>query len=106
MLELSDWLIDYPFAERLYPRALEVVETVRERGRAAILSDGDVVFQPLKVARSGLFETFRGNVLIYIHKEQELADVEGRFPAVELTFTIAPPPCSRIPGTTARIART
>jgi FMN phosphatase YigB (HAD superfamily) len=81
MLELSDWLIDYPFWERLYPRALEVVERLRERGRPVILSDGDVVFQPRKIKRSGLWEAFRGDVLVYIHKEQELEDVERRYPA-------------------------
>ncbi len=81
MLELSDWLIDYPFAERLYPGALELVERLRERGTPVILSDGDVVFQPRKIMRSGLWDAFRGDVLVYIHKEQELEDVERRYPA-------------------------
>jgi len=81
MLEMSDWLIDYPFAERLYPGALELVERLRERGRPVILSDGDVVFQPRKIKRSGLWDAFRGDVLVYIHKEQELEDVERRYPA-------------------------
>ncbi len=81
MLELSDWLIDYPFAERLYPRALEVVERTRAHGLPVILSDGDVVFQPRKIRRSGLWDAFRGDVLVYIHKELELEDVERRYPA-------------------------
>jgi FMN phosphatase YigB (HAD superfamily) len=81
LLEMSDWLIDYPFADRLYPRALELVERLRVRGRPVILSDGDVVFQPRKITRSGLWDAFRGDVLVYIHKEQELEDVERRFPA-------------------------
>src|SRR6266498_521919 len=81
MLEMSDWLIDYPFAERLYPGALALVERLRERGRPVILSDGDVVFQPRKIKRSGLWEAFRSDVLVYVHKEQELADVERRYPA-------------------------
>ena len=74
-------LIDYPFADRLYPRALDVVARVRARGRPVILSDGDVVFQPRKIERSGLWEAFDGDVLVYIHKEQMLDDVERRYPA-------------------------
>ena len=81
MLGMSDWLIEYPFAERLYPGAMAVVERVGEHGRPVILSDGDVVFQPRKVRRSGLWDAFDGNVLIYIHKEHELDDVERLYPA-------------------------
>jgi hypothetical protein len=81
VLTVSQFLINYPFATRLYPDSLDVVEHVKQWGQVVILSDGDVVFQPLKVERSGLWETFEGNVLIYIHKEQELDDVESRFPA-------------------------
>ncbi len=81
MLEMSDWLIDYPFAERLYPRALDVVGHVRDRGRPVILTDGDVVFQPRKIRRSGLWNAFAGEVLVYIHKELELEDVARRYPA-------------------------
>lgn len=80
LLTVSHFLVDYPFAERLFPDALEVVEHVKQWGKAVILSDGDVVFQPLKIERSGLWQAFEGNVLIYIHKEQELNDVEKRFP--------------------------
>jgi FMN phosphatase YigB (HAD superfamily) len=78
---MSDWLIDYPFADRLYPNALDVVARARERGRPVILSDGDVVFQPRKIGRSGLRDAFRGDVLVYVHKEEEIADVEARYPA-------------------------
>jgi hypothetical protein len=81
VLTVSQFLINYPFATRLYPDSLDVVEHVKQWGQTVVLSDGDVVFQPLKVERSGLWETFEGNVLIYIHKEQELDDVESRFPA-------------------------
>ena len=81
MLELSEWLLEYPFAERLYPGALDAVERSRARGRPVILSDGDVVFQPRKIRRSGLWDAFRGDVLVYIHKELELGDVERRYPA-------------------------
>ena len=81
LLTVSHFLINYPFADRLYPNALEVIEHVKRWGRAVILSDGDVVFQPRKVERSGLFEAVGGNVLIFIHKEQELDDVEQRHPA-------------------------
>lgn len=81
LLTVSRFLVNYPFAERLFPRAIEVVKHVKPWGRAAILSDGDVVFQPRKIERSGLFEAVEGRVLIYIHKEQELDDVEQRYPA-------------------------
>jgi hypothetical protein len=81
LLTVSHFLINYPFATRLYPDSLDAVEHVKQWGRAAVLSDGDVVFQPRKIERSGIAETVEGNVLIYIHKEQELADVEKRLPA-------------------------
>ena len=81
ILHMSNWLIDYPFAKRLYPDALEVVKRVRRWGKAVILSDGDAVFQPRKVQRSGLGKAFAGNVLIYVHKEQNLDDVEHKYPA-------------------------
>jgi len=81
LLTVSHFMINYPFAIRLYPDSLDVVERVKQWGKAVVLSDGDVVFQPLKVERSGIYESFEGNVLIYIHKEQELDDVERRFPA-------------------------
>lgn len=81
LLTVSHFLIDYPFATRLYPDSLDVIEHVRQWGTPAVLSDGDVVFQPRKVGRSGIYDAVRGNVLIYIHKETELEDVEQRFPA-------------------------
>jgi FMN phosphatase YigB (HAD superfamily) len=81
LLRASSFLIDYPFANRLYPGSLDAIEHVRHWGPAVILSDGDVVFQPRKVERSGLLEAVDGQVLIYIHKEQMLDDVEDRFPA-------------------------
>jgi FMN phosphatase YigB (HAD superfamily) len=81
LLEVSYFMVNYPFANRLYPESLDAVDYVRQFGRAAILSDGDVVFQPRKVDRSGLYETFEGHVLIYVHKERELEDVETRYPA-------------------------
>ena len=81
LLAVSYFLLRYPFANRLFPGSLDAVEHVRQWGPAAILSDGDVIFQPQKVYRSGLYERFEGNVLIYVHKEQELADVEQRYPA-------------------------
>jgi FMN phosphatase YigB (HAD superfamily) len=81
LLTVSRFLVNYPFANRLYPNSLDVIERVRAWGPAAILSDGDVVFQPRKIDRSGLFEAVDGNVLIYVHKEKELDDVAARFPA-------------------------
>jgi FMN phosphatase YigB (HAD superfamily) len=81
LLEVSYFMINYPFANRLYPESLDAVDHARRMGLAIILSDGDVVFQPRKVDRSGLYEEFEGHVLIYVHKELELEDVEARFPA-------------------------
>jgi FMN phosphatase YigB (HAD superfamily) len=81
LLGMSSYIVDYPFATRLYPSSLEVIDHLARWGPAVILSDGDVVFQPRKVERSGLFEAVDGRVLIYLHKEQELDDVERRYPA-------------------------
>ena len=81
LLTVSRFLIDYPFANRLFPASLDVINRVKKWGPAVILSDGDVVFQPRKVQRSGLFEAVVGHVLIYVHKERELDDVKKRFPA-------------------------
>lgn len=81
LLSVSTYLVNYPFANRLYPNSLDVIEQCKQFGTVAILSDGDVVFQPRKVERSGLFEAVDRNVMIYIHKEQELHDVERRYPA-------------------------
>ena len=81
LLQMSAFLIDYPFADRLYPRALEVIERLRTFGPTVILSDGDVVFQPRKVGRSGLWDAVSGRVLIYIHKEQMLDAVQRHHPA-------------------------
>ena len=80
-LQMSNWLADYPFADRLYPGALDAVRHVQQWGSAVILSDGDAVFQPRKVERSGLWRAFDGRVLIYVHKEQELDDVRRFYPA-------------------------
>lgn len=81
LLSMSSYLVDYPFANRLFPASLDVLERFRSWGRTVILSDGDVVFQPRKVERSGIFEAVEGHVLIYIHKEAVLDDVERRYPA-------------------------
>ncbi len=81
LLTVSSFLLNYPFADRLYPGALDAVAHAGRFGATVILSDGDVVFQPLKVERSGLWRAVAGRVLIYIHKELELDDVERRYPA-------------------------
>jgi FMN phosphatase YigB (HAD superfamily) len=81
LLSMSSFLVDYPFANRLYPGSLDVLERFRSWGPTVILSDGDVVFQPRKIERSGIFEAVDGHVLIYIHKEEALDDVERRYPA-------------------------
>jgi FMN phosphatase YigB (HAD superfamily) len=81
LLAMSAWLLDYPFAERLYPAALQLLAHLGRSAPVVLLSDGDVVFQPHKVRRAGLLDAVDGRVLIYIHKEQSLDDVARRFPA-------------------------
>jgi len=81
LLLMSSFLVDYPFADRLYPGALDAIAHLRTRGPTVIVSDGDVVFQPRKVQRSGLWQAVEGRVLIYVHKEQMLDDLEQRYPA-------------------------
>jgi FMN phosphatase YigB (HAD superfamily) len=81
ILKISLFLLHYPFASRVYPGAINAIRALQARGRTAILSDGDVVFQPRKIERSGLWEAVAGEVLIYIHKEQMLDEVERRYPA-------------------------
>ncbi|MET0387075.1 MAG: HAD family hydrolase [Polyangiales bacterium] len=81
LLALSSFLVNYPFANRLFPGSLDVIEHLNRFGPTVILSDGDVVFQPRKIERSGLFDAVDKRVLVYVHKEHELDDVEARFPA-------------------------
>jgi FMN phosphatase YigB (HAD superfamily) len=81
LLAVSWFMINYPFANRLFPESLDAVDHALSLGHAVILSDGDVVFQPRKIDRSGLYDAFEGHVLIYVHKERELDDVEAKYPA-------------------------
>lgn len=81
LLEMSRFLLDYPFADRAYPGAMEVIEHLRGIGLPVILSDGDVVFQPRKIQRAGLWKAVEGRVLIYLHKERMLTAMQQRFPA-------------------------
>ena len=81
LLQVASFLLDYPFEDRLYPGALNVLGRAGHWGTPVLLTDGDVVFQPRKIKRSGLWDSVEGRVLIYIHKENELAEVERRFPA-------------------------
>ena len=81
LLAVSRFLIDYPFANRLFPNSLDVLAHCQQWGPVVLLSDGDVVFQPRKIDRAGLFEAVGGRVMIYVHKEQELADVTRHYPA-------------------------
>jgi FMN phosphatase YigB (HAD superfamily) len=81
LLQISLFLLHYPFADRVYPGAFDVIRHMLRHGPAVILSDGDVVFQPRKVERSGLWAAVEGEVLIYIHKEQMLDEVERLYPA-------------------------
>jgi hypothetical protein len=81
LLLMSSFLLDYPFPDRLYPYSLDVLKWLRNFGTTVIFSDGDVVFQPRKIERSGIRDAVDGRVLIYIHKEEELSDVERFYPA-------------------------
>jgi hypothetical protein len=81
ILSMSTYFVDYPFANRLFPGSLDVLDRVRAWGQPVVLTDGDAVFQPRKLWRSGLQEAVESNILIYIHKEEQLADVERRYPA-------------------------
>jgi len=81
LLSMSSFLLDYPFAERLYPHAMAVLERLGGLGPTVILSDGDVVFQPRKVEHAGIADAVDRRVLIYLHKEQQLDDIERRYPA-------------------------
>ena len=80
LMSIASFILNYPFADRLYPHSLEVVQRLKQWGAVVILSDGDMVFQPRKVEQSGLLEAADDNVLIYVHKELELEDVERRYP--------------------------
>jgi FMN phosphatase YigB (HAD superfamily) len=81
LLGMSEFLLEYPFASRLFPRALDAVAHLRRLGRPVVLSDGDVVFQPRKIQRSGIWTAVEGQVLIYLHKEKVLDHVQRRYPA-------------------------
>ena len=81
LLAVSRYLIDYPFANRLFPNSLDAIQHVQQWGQVALLTDGDVVFQPHKVQRAGLDEVVDGHVLIYVHKQNELSDVAARYPS-------------------------
>jgi FMN phosphatase YigB (HAD superfamily) len=81
LLLMAGWLMNYRFADRLYPGALDVIKHLRQWGKVVVLSDGDVVFQPRKVEYSGLWDAVDGNVLIYIHKETMLEQIEVAYPA-------------------------
>ena len=81
LLQMSSFVLEYPFAERLYPHALDVIAYLATLGCPAVLSDGDVVFQPRKVQRSGIWAAVAGRVLIYVHKEHMLEAVQRRYPA-------------------------
>jgi FMN phosphatase YigB (HAD superfamily) len=81
LLAMSEFLLEYPFAARLFPRALEAVAHLNTLGRPVVLSDGDIVFQPRKIQRSGIWDAVGGRVMIYLHKERELDHMQQRYPA-------------------------
>jgi FMN phosphatase YigB (HAD superfamily) len=81
LLRMSEFMLEYPFESRLYPFALEAIEHLGKLGTPVVLSDGDIVFQPRKIQRSGIWAAVAGRVLIYVHKERSLDSMRGRFPA-------------------------
>jgi FMN phosphatase YigB (HAD superfamily) len=81
LLDMSQYLLEYPFAGRLFPRALEAIAHLRTLGSPVVLSDGDIVFQPRKIQRSGIWEAVERRVMIYVHKEKMLDHMQRRFPA-------------------------
>jgi FMN phosphatase YigB (HAD superfamily) len=81
LLRMSDYLLDYPFSSLVYPQALAVVDHLKSLGRPVVLSDGDVVFQPRKIQRAGIWQAVDGRVLVYVHKERVLDHVQRRYPA-------------------------
>ena len=81
LLQLAAFVLDYPFMQHLYPRALETITYLQGLGQPVVLSDGDVVFQPRKVQRSGIWDAVQGRVLIYLHKQFALDAVQHLYPA-------------------------
>jgi FMN phosphatase YigB (HAD superfamily) len=81
LLAMSEFLLEYPFAARLFPRALQAVDHLRKIGRPVVLSDGDIVFQPRKIQRAGIWDAVDGRVMIYLHKERVLDHMQQRYPA-------------------------
>jgi FMN phosphatase YigB (HAD superfamily) len=81
LLAMSEFLLEYPFSARLFPRALDAMAHLGSLGRPVVLSDGDIVFQPRKIQRSGIWDAVEGQVMIYVHKERALGQVQQRFPA-------------------------
>ncbi len=81
LLEMSQFLLEYPFSGRLFPHALETVAHLRALGTPVVLSDGDIVFQPRKIQRSGIWDAVEGRVMIYVHKEKVLDHMQRRYAA-------------------------
>ena len=81
LLAMSEFLLEYPFTARLFPRTLETVAHLRTLGMPVVLSDGDIVFQPRKIQRSGIWDAVEGRVMIYLHKERVLDHMQQRYPA-------------------------
>jgi len=81
LLDMSQFLLEYPFTSRLFPHALEAIAHLRTLGSPIVLSDGDIVFQPRKIQRSGIWDAVEGRVMIYLHKEKVLDHMQRRFPA-------------------------
>jgi FMN phosphatase YigB (HAD superfamily) len=81
LLAMSEFVLEYPFAARLFPRALDAVAHLRRLGRPVVLSDGDIIFQPRKIQHSGIWDAVEGRVMIYVHKERVLDHMQLRYPA-------------------------
>ena len=88
LLDMSQYLLEYPFASRLFPRALEAIAHLRTLGSPVVLSDGDIVFQPRKIQRSGIWDAVEGRVMIYVHKEKVLDHMQRRFPPSTMLWSM------------------
>jgi FMN phosphatase YigB (HAD superfamily) len=81
LLRMSEFMLEYPFSGLVFPQALAAIAHLSTFGTPIVLSDGDVVFQPRKIQRAGIWGAVAGRVLIYIHKEKVLDHMQHRYPA-------------------------
>jgi len=78
----ADLIDNWPYRDYVYPGSFPALEHITRMGEVAILSDGDDDYQARKIANAGLTKAVGGpaDVLIYVHKEEQFADVMRRLP--------------------------